>query len=359
MSSYPNKTLILTSPDVQSIITYHGVDTIMDNLIHSMEKEMIEYHPDNIQIPARSGFNYQKPKVGLVEWMPLYQVGNKVTIKIVGYHPRNPDDYNLPTILSSISQYDSNTGHLLGLLDGVLLTALRTGAASAIATSHLARKDSTTLGLIGCGAQAITQLHAISRKFNIKEVIFYDKDKTTSDSFQHRASCVGLHSTFHAKSIEEIVAHSDILCTATSIEVDKGPLFEKLIPKPHVHINAVGSDFPGKVELPMDIIDRSFLCPDFIDQALIEGECQRVNAERIDANLSDITRTPADYKKYQDKISVFDSTGWALEDHVIMNDFLHYASELGIGKEIELEFIPEDSKNPYHFISEMSLTPNQ
>lgn len=352
MSLPSTKTLVLTAQDIQSIISYHGVDTIMDKLIDSLEKHIKVYNSKDIQIPARSGFNYKIPKVGLVEWMPLYQVGNKVTIKIVGYHPRNPTDYNLPTILSSISQYDSNTGHLLGLVDGVLLTALRTGAASAIASSHLARKDSATLGLIGCGAQAITQLHAISRKFDIKDVIYYDKDETASASFEHRASCLGLNSSFHPKSIEEIVAHADIICTATSIEVDEGPLFENLPTKNNVHINAVGSDFPGKVEVPMDIIDQSFLCPDFIDQALIEGECQRVSADRIDADLSDLTRSPKKYEKFKDEITVFDSTGWALEDHVIMNDFLHYASELDIGEEIELEFIPEDSKNPYHFIQE-------
>ena len=83
----------------------------------------------SIKIPARSGFNYNVPQLGLIEWMPLYQVGSKVTIKIVGYHPKNPKIFGLPTILSSISQYDTITGHLLGLADGVLLTALRTGAA--------------------------------------------------------------------------------------------------------------------------------------------------------------------------------------------------------------------------------------
>jgi len=102
----------------------------------------------------------------------------------------------------------------------------------------------------------------------------------------------------------------------------------------------------------MDIIDRSFLCPDFIDQALIEGECQRVTVDRIDADLSSIARRPEHYSRYKSKITVFDSTGWALEDHVIMNIFMAEASRLEIGTEVELEFIPEDSKNPYQFISD-------
>ena len=100
--------------------------------------------------------------------MPIYKKGAEVVIKVVGYHPKNPKNFNLPTILSSISSYDTKTGHLMGIADGVLLTALRTGAASAVASELLAKPESTTLGLIGCGAQSITQLHALSRYSNLK-----------------------------------------------------------------------------------------------------------------------------------------------------------------------------------------------
>jgi ornithine cyclodeaminase/alanine dehydrogenase-like protein (mu-crystallin family) len=288
--------------------------------------------------------------------MPLYQIGSKVTIKIVGYHPENPDRYGFPTILSSISQYDTNTGHLSGIADGVLLTALRTGAASAIATRHLAHQKSKVLGLIGCGAQAVTQLHAIARVFDIETILFYDKDPQTMASFPERVDALQLNAEFKPGSIDAVVTSSDILCTATSIATHEGPLFSDLNTKPHLHINAVGSDFPGKVEIPMDFIDQSFLCPDFIEQALKEGECQRLTPDRIDADLSMITRSPGKYDSFKHKRTVFDSTGWALEDHVIMNIFIEYARTLGIGTSLDLEFIPEDSKNPYHFIRETHLS---
>ena len=70
--------------------------------------------------------------------MPVYKKGKEVVIKVVGYHPHNPGKFNLPTILSSISSYDTTTGHLKGIADGVLLTALRTGAASAVASKVMA-----------------------------------------------------------------------------------------------------------------------------------------------------------------------------------------------------------------------------
>ena len=95
--------------------------------------------------------------------MPLYNQGEKVLIKVVGYHPSNPSEHNLPTIISTISEYDTKSGHLCALIDGVLPTAIRTGAASAIASEMLANSESLTLGLIGCGAQG---RYATSRSFS-------------------------------------------------------------------------------------------------------------------------------------------------------------------------------------------------
>jgi ornithine cyclodeaminase/alanine dehydrogenase-like protein (mu-crystallin family) len=345
------KTLVLSAADVQSIITYRGPDQLMDDLIDRLEHEIKHYNQEEVIIPARDGFNYAVPRIGLVEWMPLYQIGNKVTIKIVGYHPENPGLHGLPTILSSISQYDTATGHLTGIVDGVLLTALRTGAASAIASKYLAKGQSAVVGLIGCGMQAVTQLHALSRVIDVEQVLYCDKDKTTEESFRKRTEVLHLNAGLRPASIDDIVASSDILCTATSIAAHAGPLFDGITPKPHIHINAVGSDFPGKVEIPMDIIDNAFLCPDFVEQALVEGECQRVPRDRIDADLTAVTRDPATFAVHKNSITVFDSTGWALEDQVIMDMFMEYAEMLGVGTEMQLEFAPEDSKDPYHFIS--------
>ena len=276
-------------------------------------------------------------------------------IKVVGYHPGNPDKYNLPTILSTLSAYDTATGHLLGLMDGVLLTALRTGAASAIASVLLADPASKILGLIGCGAQSVTQLHALSRNFDFEKVLIYDTDQTAMSSFQDRCLALDLELEIAYSTIEEIVTTSDILCTATSVEVGKGPLFSDMETKPSLHINAVGADFPGKVELPLGLLEKSFISPDFREQAVIEGECQQLDREKIGPDLVEVAQNHQQYIHVQKQLSVFDSTGWALEDQVVMELFLEYASSLGLGKEIEIEFMPEDAKNPYHFIEALAI----
>lgn len=345
-----SKTIILACEDVQKVVQHYGIHHVMDELIDKMTQSFMAFDPTKTKIPTRSGFNYDHPNTGLVEWMPLHGPNGKVMIKVVGYHPSNPKKYNLPTILSTLSSYDTATGHLLGLVDGVLLTALRTGAASALASTMLAKPDSKVLGLIGCGAQSVTQLHALSRKFDFEKVLVYDVDEEAMFSFKERCGVMDVSAEIIHSTIDKIIASSDILCTATSVDVGKGPLFKSVEVKPGLHVNAVGADFPGKVELPLALLEQSFVCPDFKAQAIIEGECQQLDHAKIGPDLAQVIQHPSQYAGARDSITVFDSTGWALEDQVVMELFLDYAAKLGLGREVEIEFMPEDAKSPYGFM---------
>ncbi|MEM9547605.1 MAG: ornithine cyclodeaminase family protein [Bacteroidota bacterium] len=342
-----NKTLLLSKKDIISIINHYGVDKVMDDLILRLERAIKEYDSQKIHIPIRDGFNYKAPYTGLVEWMPVYENGSDVVIKIVGYHPNNPVKFDLPTIISTISTYDTSTGHLKSLIDGVLLTALRTGASSALISKVLARPDSKILGLIGCGAQAVTQLHALSRVYDFDTVLVYDIDQATMVSLEDRIAPLNLDGKIVKSTIHEIVEQSDIVCTETSIDVGAGPLFDNITTQPHVHINAVGSDFPGKVELPLSLLKSSKVVPDFLDQAVIEGECQRLDAEDIFEDWVKIIKAQEDYQDLRNERTVFDSTGWALEDFVASNLFTEYAQENDIGSYVEIENLSTEVKNPY------------
>jgi len=350
-----NKTLLLSASDVQEIILNEGLDQVMDALIERLEKAIQNYSAEEIDIPMRSGFNYENPVTGLIEWMPLYHKGNDVMMKVVGYHPDNPSERSLPTIISSISAYCTKTGHLKGIIDGVLPTALRTGASSAVISRILAKKEAKILGLIGCGAQAITQLHALSRVFDFEKILVYDTDKSALNSFAQRSAVLNLNIPIEATEIKEIVGHADILCTATSVDVGAGPLFNGIESQAHLHINAVGADFPGKVEIPLSFLEKNFVCPDFKLQALIEGECQQLDEKNIGSEWMEVIQNQQDYIKYRNEKTVFDSTGWALEDWVAMELFMEYAVKLGLGTEVELESISEDPKNPYEFMREMPV----
>jgi len=348
--TFNNKTLVLSSSDIEKIVTEVGINEIMDSLINRMIVAFEDYDPKYITIPIRAGFHYNEPQQGLVEWMPLYQHGEQVMIKVVGYHPNNPKQFQLPTIISTISSYDTSTGQLKGIMDGVFLTALRTGAASALGSLYLAKPGSSSLGLIGCGAQAVTQLHAISRVFPLNAVYYYDNDPEVVASFIDRVDMLDLTINFIPSTIEKVVESADILSTATSIDVGEGPLFNNLKTKEHLHINAVGADFPGKTELPLELLRKSFVCPDFLGQALVEGECQQLKDDEIGANIFECVQNSDNFTDKKHQRTVFDSTGLSLEDQVVMDLFLEHASAMNLGQMIEIETISNDAKNPYEFM---------
>ena len=355
-SSSVLQTRLLSVDDVRLIVEQVGLDHLMDQMIDRLTQALANFDPTETIVPVRTGFSYEKPHVGLVEWMPLFQKQSQIILKAVGYHPENPHRYHLPSILSTLSLYDPASGHLIALMDGTFLTALRTGAASAIASQHLATPDSQVLGLIGAGAQAVSQLHALSRCFDLKQVLVFDRDASVSGSFAERVACLDLGGIeIRQAEVAEILTAADILCTATSVDVGDGPVFHDQLLKPWLHINAVGADFPGKFEIPLSLLDRSFICPDFQEQAIREGECQQLHDQsQIGSELSEIVKKPSQYFHYQRQPTVFDSTGFALEDQVAINLLLDWATEAGIGTWVTLESASAEVKNPYSFLTTKS-----
>lgn len=347
------KTLLISHSDLNEIVVRVGVDRMMDELISRLKTALISFDETKTEIPVRAGFHYEVPVTGLIEWMPLLEKQRSVLMKIVGYHPDSPDTLKLPTILSTLSKYDPTSGHLVALADGTFLTAMRTGAASAVASLAMARPDSSTLGLVGCGAQAVTQLHALSRVFELNDVLIYDIDEAALKTFPARiTACADDSLRIRHLPVEQVVAHADILCVATSVAIGKGPVFEAQQVRPWLHVNAVGSDFPGKLECPRDLLVESFVCPDVLEQATREGECQQLSVEEIADDLVTVVRDGDAYTHLRQQKTVFDSTGWALEDQIAMDLLLEYGRDFCMGTEIEIECLSADPRDPYEFLTQ-------
>ncbi len=345
-------TKIILNDDVYKIVRHVGLDAVMDEMISDLTAAMIGFDHEKYTIPVRQGFQYSKPDPGLLEWMPILAADTQITVKIVGYHPLNPEVHKLPTIMSSLYTYDMATGHLSTIVDGILLTALRTGAASALATKVLAKTDSRTLGLIGCGAQAVTQLHAISKVVDLDKVLIYDIDPAVSKTFISRTRFMDHRDIELIESdLAHLVGSADILCTQTSVGVNDGPVFDDHGLQPWTHINAVGADMPGKTEIPNTVLNRSFVCPDFLAQAVEEGECQQLSRDAIGPELVEVVKNSKRYESLRTGNTVFDSTGWALEDHVAMELIKRYADELDLGVSLPIECVSIDPKNPYDMVS--------
>ena len=186
------ETRILGASDLAVLVDRVGRDALMDRMIESLRERFAGHDAELVDARPRAGFRYDKPALGLVEWMPTHEVGGPVVIKMVGYHPTNPTQRSLPSVLATSSMWDTETGHLLAVSDSTLLTALRTGAASGLATDLMAIDTPITVGMIGLGAQAVTQLHAISRVRTVQRVVGYDPSPEPADSFADRIAFLGL-----------------------------------------------------------------------------------------------------------------------------------------------------------------------
>ncbi|WP_144122740.1 ornithine cyclodeaminase family protein [Catellatospora sichuanensis] len=318
----------------------------MNLMIERLREGLGRVHAEGRQLsPLRDGFVRTGPVPGIIEWMPHHDSGDSITIKTVAYSPANPDRFGLPTIVGTVARFDDVTGRLIALSDGVVLTAIRTGAVSAIASAALAHPDSRTVGLIGAGAQSITQLHGLTLTLPIETVLVWDTDPERLASFATRAAFLGLD--VRCASPEEIAVGADVITTATSVGIGGGPVLPDRGLREHLHVNAVGSDLVGKTELPKSLLHRALVCPDHPEQALREGECQQLSRDQLGPALGALCADPASVAHARNSLTVFDSTGFALEDHIALDVFLEIATAIGAGTSVSLEYQPMDAVDPY------------
>ncbi len=339
--------LLLSAGDVHQVIRHTGVDQFMDLLIDELGR-VCEQQSDltPFEIPTRDGFHYREPTDGLLEWMPLLTPDHAALMKLVGYHPDNPDDRGLPSVLSSLVRFDTRTGQVEVFADGTLLTAMRTGAASAVATRILGQPTADTIGIIGAGAQAVSQVHALSRILAIKQVLVCDTNAAAAGSFAKRIGSFAPGVDVRVCDAQSVVQAADVLCTVTSVEPGFGPVFQDTEVRPGLHVNAIGADFPEKFELPHSLLDRAFVCPDFLPQAVKEGECQRLAQDSLGPDLVQLVKGRSQYQAKRGEITVFDSTGFALEDHVALTVLTQIADEMGVGTLVP-HTMESDPRDPY------------
>ncbi|MEU5465648.1 ornithine cyclodeaminase family protein [Streptomyces althioticus] len=340
------ETWILDRRDVAAVTALVGRDALMERVVERLTEGFADIGRGRRELsPLRGGFTRSEPVPGILEWMPHRDAGDSITIKTVAYSPGNPARFSLPTIIGTVARYDDTTGALTALMDGVLLTAVRTGAASAVASRLLARPDSRVLGLIGAGAQAVTQAHALSLAFPLQQVLVWDTDPAHLESFARRAAFTGV--PVQAADPARIAADADIICTATSVAAGAGPVLPDTGHREHLHINAVGADLVGKTELPPAWLRRAFIVADHPEQARREGESQQLRPAQPVTALAALAADPQRARERREGLTVFDSTGFALEDALAMEVFLEAAAEHGLGRRMSIEHHPADALDPY------------
>ncbi len=344
-------TTLLDTNALRAIVADVGLDQLMDEMTERLRRSFAEFDDKSVSTITRTGFSYDEPQFGLLEWMPSMEEGERIAMKVVGYHPENPTVNNLPSVMATTTLHDATTGRLLAITDATLLTALRTGAASALATRLLAPVDATTMLMIGCGAQAVSQIHAVSRVRPIEQVLIFDTDDVVQASLRSRLpesvrDQVALRPV-HADQLKDALSHVDLVCTATSVEPGVGSVLPDGPHRPDLHVNAVGADFPGKVELPAELVRRAVVIPDDVDQCLIEGEAQRLERDELGPTIIELSKEPELAEKLAGGLTVFDSTGWAVEDRIAAELALDHATRVGVGTDVELQDFTADPYDPY------------
>ena len=257
-------------------------------------------------------------------------------LKAGGYWPRNLPR-GLTNHQSSTLLFDADTGRASALVSANYLTGVRTGAASAIASKYLSRRNSNVLGIIGTGVQAHYQLKATLAVRPIRTVHAWDPSADNLAAFGRVVAALGLEYVPQTGR-QAVAAHADILVTVTP---SQKPLVEKSWVRPGTHISAMGADTQGKQELDPALVAAASLFVDELEQAITIGECQHafgaglITHRSFRGSLGAVVAGLCDGRRNPDEITIFDGTGVALQDLVVADLAVRQAARRGLGCQVD------------------------
>jgi alanine dehydrogenase len=254
--------------------------------------------------------------------------------------PENPRRFGLPTVRGTVVLADAADGTPLAVMDSGSITALRTGAATGVAAKLLARRDARTATVVGCGAQGEIQLAAVAAVLPLQRAWMLDLDHTRAEAAAARAAArLGLR-VEAAKDLRAALRESDVCVTCTPARrafVTAGDV------APGAFIAAVGADNQGKQEIDPALVASTTLVVDVLEQCAEIGELQHALAaglltrDQVHAELADVVAGRRPGRTRDDEITLFDSTGTALQDVAAAVAVYDKARTVGRGTDVTLE----------------------
>ena len=259
--------------------------------------------------------------------------------KLNGNFPGNPQHNGLPTIQGVIVLCDATNGSPLAVMDSIEITILRTGAATAVAAKYLARANSSVVTICGCGNQGRVQLRALARVLPIKQAYAFDRDTNAAAGFARPiASDLGIE----VKAISDLgaaVKTSDVCVTCTPSQAF---FITRDMVQPGTFIAAVGADNPHKQEIEPELLAGARVVADDAIQCAGMGDLHHaitkdlMSVEDVHAELAEIVAGQKPGRTSDHDITIFDSTGVALED--IASASLVYERAIRAGVGIAIDF---------------------
>jgi ornithine cyclodeaminase/alanine dehydrogenase-like protein (mu-crystallin family) len=283
------------------------------------------------------------PAPGLTLVMPGIIGGdmNALATKIVSVYKQNPEKYQMPTVLAKIMVQDINTGDIIGIMDGSLITAMRTGAATGVSVKYLARKDSTTMGIYSGGIQARKQVSGVywGLNQNLEKCKVFDLKKDIAKEFKKELEReLGIDIEIE-DSGDNLLENTDILVAATTSTT---PLFEGDKVSEGVHISSIGAHAADIRELDSTIIKRASILVGGLKEACLAeaGDYiipirEGVISEDDIISIGEIITGNVIGRKNESDITIFKSVGISAQDVATAKLVYDRALEENIGRDID------------------------
>lgn len=309
-SPFPQGTLLLTRRDVAALFT-------IEDCIQAVETVFKLYGEGKTQNPgilgvhaANGGFHI---KAGLLDLNRPY-----FAAKMNANFPQNAKRFGLPLIQGVIVLCDAENGYPLALMDSIEITILRTGAATAVAAKYLARPDSKSILICGCGNQGAVSLRAISNLFSLESAFVHDIDSLRAEQFAKELASELRIPVKPVSAIDEAMKEIDICVTCTP---SKQFYLHRDSVGPGTFVAAVGADSEDKQELEPALL-REKVVVDVLEQCATIGELHHalddkvVTRDHVHAEVGEVVAGTKQGRASAKEIIIFDSTGMALQDVV-------------------------------------------
>ena len=322
----PDGTLLLTGRDVAELLTIEESMTAVEQAF-KLYGEGRTVPPGILGVHAQDGGFHIK--AGLLELNRSY-----FAAKVNANFPGNARRFGLPMIQGVVVLCDGENGYPLALMDSIEITIQRTGAATGVAAKYLARPESKTVTICGCGNQGRISLRAVSKVVPIEKAWVWDRDQAQAQRFADELVADLKIDIEVVADLATAVGQSDVVVTCTP---SKHPFLKKDFVAPGTFIAAVGSDNPEKQELEPVLLSGNKLMADVLEQCATIGELHHaldeglMTRESAYGELGEVVAGVKPGRTSNDEVIIFDSTGMALQDVVTAAAVYEKAVRDGVG----------------------------
>jgi alanine dehydrogenase len=324
-------TIVLQRSDIAELLTVDDCLRAVESAFRaSVSGQALP--PAILGVPAADG-GFHVKAAGLLMSRPYFAAKTNANF------PGNPARFGLPAIQGVVALFDAANGALLALMDSMEITALRTAAATAIAARHLARSDARVLAVFGCGAQGRIHVRLLARALQLTRVSLYDRDASRAEGLARELQADLALDIAIADDPAAAAREADICVTCTP---SRAAWLRPEHVRPGTFVAAVGADAEDKQEIDPRVLARATVVVDHLEQCAAIGELHHaldggfMTRKDVHAELPAVAAGLRPGRTSDEEITVFDSTGTALQDVAAAVAAYEKAMRLGRGETIDL-----------------------